>query len=264
MLQRTLDASPESQTLLPKLEGAVAPRILVVEDDQSISTLLQRVLRPLSATLVITASLRAAIDAARQASFDLAILDHYLPDGRSLGFGRALLARRETSVIFMSGMHEATPRVEALGMGAADWIGKPFFPEELLVRTRRALDRDEAGDAPAERRFRFSGWTFLSRQRELHTPDSKVLRISPALTRLLHLFLESDGEPVTQDMVALAIPDKPWQQGDPRVEQAVNTLRRIFTGHDSRPPRLQPRIVKSNRQEYRLNGTVIRVDRTPD
>lgn len=236
-------------------------RILIVEDDAWIRELLERILEPLCGQLITTDTLQAGSDAACRGSFDLAILDHYLPDGRSLGLGRTLIEHRGTPVIFMSGMHEARPRVEALNMGAVDWLGKPFFSEELLVRVRRALSRTVSPQTGVERRYRFAGWAFLSSRRQLQTPDGAVLRLSAGLTRLLLLFLEADGLDVSREMIALAIPDRPWNPSDSRVDRAVDMLRKIFSQYDGRTPGLRPKIIRSARGALQLNVPVVRVDR---
>ncbi len=79
--------------------------------------------------------LDAAGDAVRGAAYDLILLDLMLPDGRGIGFLKALRARGEvTPVIILTALDQVSDRIEGLNAGADDYLVKPFDLAELSAR----------------------------------------------------------------------------------------------------------------------------------
>lgn len=119
-------------------------RILLVDDEAELLQMVGKMLRDEGYRYVDTASDCAqAIQAIKQNAYQLAILDVMLPDGD----GFALFERiRQISgsalpVIFLSARDEDYARLRGLGIGADDYIAKPFLPEELLLRVKAVLRR---------------------------------------------------------------------------------------------------------------------------
>lgn len=118
-------------------------RILVVDDLQDNLDLLSEVFEDEPYELVMAADAQAALDLAREASPDLAILDVEMPD--TDGFElcrrlRALLPQRRLPILFLTARC-TTPAEAAHGLelGACDYVTKPFDAEELKARVRAAL-----------------------------------------------------------------------------------------------------------------------------
>lgn len=114
-------------------------RVLLLEDEPLLARRLAAVLRQHGAEVSAVASVREAARLARQEDFDLALLDVNLPDGR----GFELLGPRGalTSgpvVVMMTAEGGVAGAVEALKLGAADYLAKPFDPDELPLRLARA------------------------------------------------------------------------------------------------------------------------------
>jgi DNA-binding NtrC family response regulator len=115
--------------------------ILVVEDDTLLRRQIAAHLEALGADVTGAATLQAATQLIREMQFDFALLDVNLPDG----LGTALLGDRlfspNTAVIVMTGDAGVAGAVEAMRLGAVDYLAKPFEVEELplvLERARRA------------------------------------------------------------------------------------------------------------------------------
>jgi DNA-binding NtrC family response regulator len=114
-------------------------RVLLLEDEPLLARRLAAVLRAHGADVAAAATVKEAGRLARAEEFDLALIDVNLPDGRGLDLlgGEAPLARGPV-VVVMTAEGGITGAVEALRLGAADYLAKPFDPDELPLRLARA------------------------------------------------------------------------------------------------------------------------------
>jgi len=117
------------------------PRILLVDDEQSILTLVEAYLRPEGYELQTATDGEAALAKARAFKPDIIVLDIMLPVKDGLEVLATL--RRESSVyvIMLTAKTEETDRVVGLTVGADDYLTKPFSPRELVARIKAALRR---------------------------------------------------------------------------------------------------------------------------
>jgi DNA-binding response OmpR family regulator len=134
-----------------------APRILLVDDEQSIQTLLSYPLRKEGYEVVQASDGREALDRFGEASFDLVILDVMMPRLDGLEVCRRLRTRSDVPIIMLTAKAEEIDKVVGLEMGADDYITKPFSMREFRSRVKAALRRgamrrpdDEDRDAPLE------------------------------------------------------------------------------------------------------------------
>ncbi len=119
------------------------PRILVVDDDEKIRTLLTKYLE--NENLVVSAvDDGKSMDKKLAAEdFDLVVLDLMLPGEDGLSIARRLKASSSLPIIMLSARGEDTDRIIGLEVGADDYLPKPFNPRELLARIRAVLRRLE-------------------------------------------------------------------------------------------------------------------------
>lgn len=123
-------------------------RILVVEDDQGISDFLVRGLTEEGYVVELAADGRQAWLRLQSESWDLVILDWWLPgeDGIQI-LQRYRQKNRTTPVLFLTARDGVSERVSGLDAGADDYLTKPFAFEELLARVRVLLRRPSQGDS---------------------------------------------------------------------------------------------------------------------
>jgi two-component system, OmpR family, response regulator MprA len=118
-----------------------AARVLVVEDDDDIAQVLQRLLRTEGYEVRTAGDGGDALDEAKQFLPDLVILDLGLPGIDGMDVARELRDRDDTPILMLTARDAVESRVEGLDSGADDYLVKPFERQELLARLRALLRR---------------------------------------------------------------------------------------------------------------------------
>lgn len=122
-------------------------RILLVDDNRELLALLLAALREAGFARIDTAdcaaAARARFDAARP---DLMVLDINLPDGDGFALLTELRARGDVPALFLSARDADEDRLFGLGLGADDYLTKPFLTQELLLRIQSILRRAYRAD----------------------------------------------------------------------------------------------------------------------
>src|SRR3982075_4484252 len=118
-------------------------RILLVDDEQSIQTLLSYPLRKDGYEVVRAADGREALNRFAEQAFDLVVLDVMLPQLDGLEVCRRLRARSAVPIIMLTAKSEEIDKVLGLELGADDYITKPFSLREFSSRIKAALRRAE-------------------------------------------------------------------------------------------------------------------------
>lgn len=127
------------------------PRVLVVEDDEDIALVVQRMLRAEGYETRVAADGDAALEDARGFLPDLVILDLGLPGRDGIEVARELRGRDDTPILILTARDAVESRVEGLDSGADDYLVKPFDRQELLARLRALLRRrPPRGSAPLQ------------------------------------------------------------------------------------------------------------------
>ena len=124
-------------------------RILLVDDEQSIQTLLSYPLRKDGYEVVRAADGREALDRFAEQAFDLVVLDVMLPQLDGLEVCRRLRARSAVPIIMLTAKSEEIDKVLGLELGADDYITKPFSMREFRSRVKAALRRADMARPPA-------------------------------------------------------------------------------------------------------------------
>jgi len=120
-----------------------APRILLVDDEHAIQTLLSYPLRKDGYEVVQATDGRAALDRFAEGSYDLVVLDLMLPKLDGLEVCRRIRARSTVPIIMLTARAEEIDKVVGLEIGADDYITKPFSMREFRSRVKAALRRAE-------------------------------------------------------------------------------------------------------------------------
>jgi two-component system cell cycle response regulator CtrA len=119
-------------------------RVLLVEDDPTTAQSIELMLK--SAGMVVDATTLGedGLEISRLYDYDIIVLDIMLPDIDGYEFLRRLRAGRvETPVLILSGLSESDNKVKGLGVGADDYLTKPFDKEELIARIQAIVRRSK-------------------------------------------------------------------------------------------------------------------------
>jgi DNA-binding response OmpR family regulator len=118
-----------------------APRILLVDDEQAVQTLLTYPLRKDGYDVVPATTGQEALERFREGSFDLVVLDVMLPQLDGFEVCKALRARSAVPIIMLTAKAEEFDKVLGLELGADDYITKPFSMREFRSRVKAVLRR---------------------------------------------------------------------------------------------------------------------------
>jgi two-component system alkaline phosphatase synthesis response regulator PhoP len=120
-------------------------KILVIDDEPSITNLVTAYLKPEGYSVYTAADGNAGLKAARAFKPDLIILDVMLPGIDGVELLARLRRESEVYVILLTAKTEETDKIVGLSVGADDYVTKPFSPRELTARVKAALRRIQAG-----------------------------------------------------------------------------------------------------------------------
>jgi two-component system copper resistance phosphate regulon response regulator CusR len=198
-------------------------RILVVEDEERISSFLQKGLRSNGYTASVAAGGRDALAMARTGEFDLMILDIGLPDID----GFEVLERfrshdRRTPVIVLTARDAVTDRISGLEGGADDYVTKPFSFEELLARIRVRL---RSTQAPEETVLQIGDAILDLRTRRLSV-DGRTLELSAREFSMAELFFRHPGQVLTREQLLSNVWGYDYDPGSNVVDVYVGYLRK--------------------------------------
>jgi two-component system alkaline phosphatase synthesis response regulator PhoP len=127
-------------------------KILVVDDEPSITKLVSAYLKPEGYEVYTAADGNAGLKAARAFKPDLIVLDIMLPGMDGIELLSRLRRESDVYVIMLTAKTEETDKVVGLSIGADDYVTKPFSPRELVARVKAALRRIETGSGPGGER----------------------------------------------------------------------------------------------------------------
>lgn len=117
-------------------------KILVVDDNEELVNMIAAILKEKGYKNVLTAqSVKEALRLFHDEKPDLVILDIMLPDGDGFTLFQKMREYSEIPILFLSAKDEDEDRLFGLGLGADDYITKPFLPKELFLRVKAVLKR---------------------------------------------------------------------------------------------------------------------------
>ena len=131
------------------LEYLKDKRILLVDDEQELLNMVASILHSDGYQNILTAkSVREALALADETTPELAVLDVMLPDGNGFDLMEQLKTRGDFPVLFLTARGEEDDKFKGFGLGADDYIVKPFLPKELLFRVAAILRRSYKYENP--------------------------------------------------------------------------------------------------------------------
>ncbi|TDE00605.1 response regulator transcription factor [Jiangella asiatica] len=198
-------------------------RVLVVEDERLLADAIARGLRREGMAVDVGYDGAAALERLGVNDYDVVVLDRDLPGTHGDDVCRVLVAERhDVRVLMLTAAADVVDRVEGLGLGADDYLGKPFAFAELVARLRALARRSRAASPPVLERDGLR----LDPARHEVTRDGVPVRLGRKEFGVLEELMRADGAVVSAEQLL----EKVWDENaDPFtnvVRVTVMTLRR--------------------------------------
>lgn len=206
-------------------------KLLLVDDEPELLRMVTSILSDDGFVNIVTAAtVSEGLAAVQKERPDLAVLDVMLPDGDGFELMRQIRTVSDIPVIFLTAKDEKEDKLAGLGLGADDYIAKPFLPKELLLRIHAILRRCYKADAPL---VVLDGCTIDFSRAEVNKAGETI-----PLTAKEHALLETlahkEGRIVTLDALCNAL----WGDNPFGYENSLNAhVRRIREKIETDPSR---------------------------
>jgi len=218
-------------------------RVLVVEDDPSISTLVRMALRRDGHEVRHCETGKRALELVRAWQPELILLDLGLPDADGRDLAREIRSTSDVPIIIVTGRGENSDKITGLELGADDYIVKPFDLLELLSRIRAVLRRSRPRGSWSARRLQH-GDLVLDIDERRAMIGGKELNLSNKEFEILHHLMEHPGKVIRRGELASAVwgttpadvgksmdVHVSWLRGklgdNPRAPRYIETLRHV-------------------------------------
>jgi two-component system KDP operon response regulator KdpE len=208
-------------------------RVLVVDDEQQILRAVRRALDARGYEVVTATDGEDALVEAEAAMPDLVVLDLNLPGMDGMEVCRRLREWSRAPILILSVREDEAGKVEALDLGADDYLTKPFGVEELLARVRALLRRARPEDAEPPR-FRAHGVTIDLVARRV-VRDGEDVHLTRTEWALLHALAEHPGKLLTHRWLLEEVWGHGYQEDVEVLRVFVSQLRRKVEPDPSRP-----------------------------
>ena len=176
--------------------------LLLVDDEPGLRKMVSDILKDAGFERVLTAATAdEAVAKARKEQPDFMILDVMLPDGDGFSLMRQFRTFTDVPVIFLTAKDEAADKLAGLGLGADDYISKPFMPQELLLRIYAVLRRSYKEDNPL---VVLDGCTIDFDRAEIHK-GGETISLTAKEHTLLETLAHNEGKIVTVDALCEAL-----------------------------------------------------------
>jgi DNA-binding response OmpR family regulator len=198
-------------------------RVLVVEDHEELAETIARVLRREGMAVDVVVDGRQALAQAEINTYDVVVLDRDLPGLHGDDVCRSLVADgSESRVLMLTAAGSVEDRVDGLGLGADDYLAKPFAFAELIARIRALCRRS----GPALPTSLVAGDLRVDPAGRVAVRSGRRLTLSPKELAVLEYLLAAQGRSVSSEELL----ERVWDQhADPFTTTVKVTIRRLRT-----------------------------------
>jgi DNA-binding response OmpR family regulator len=210
-------------------------KILIVDDDPDLLSLVAFALAQSGFVVVKAADVRSALQAFAAEAPDLAILDINLPGGSGFDICAAIRKQSRIPVMMLTARGEEKDLVRALDLGADDYLTKPFSPRTLLARVRALLRRAglETGGAMTAGTLRLDLESLL-----LYVGETEPVKLTKLETRLLQILIANAGHVVGTERLLTHVWGHRGSGDRQLLKQLVHRLRQKLEDDPAHPRHL--------------------------
>jgi DNA-binding response OmpR family regulator len=209
------------------IHSAPGGRILVVEDEDSISAPFAEALRRAGFEALVTRTAAGALELAGEAEPDLVMLDLTLPDGDGRDVCRELRRRSDVPIVMLTARGTEMDKIVGLELGADDYVVKPFSAREVISRIRAVLRRSAPRDgAGAEEKPIRIGELELDSAARVARLGGEQLDLSRKEFDLLAELMRNAGRVVKREDLMSKVWDVNWFGSTKTLDVHIGWLRR--------------------------------------
>jgi DNA-binding response OmpR family regulator len=206
--------------------------ILIVEDEKKISGIVKAYLEKEQYDVTIAETGKQALGIL-QKGFNLVILDLMLPDMEGEEICRIIREGSDTPVIMLTAKSGEDDKITGLGIGADDYMVKPFSPRELIARVRAHLRRS--------RKARKEILSFNSGFLKINTSNYEVFKeneqviMTPTEFKILIALAENPGRVLSRDQIVNLVQGYDFEGYDRTIDAHIKNLRQKVEKHSKEP-----------------------------
>jgi two-component system response regulator CpxR len=203
-------------------------RILVIDDDVELCTLVQEYLQAEGFVVECVHDGEAGLQRATGGSYLLTVLDVMLPGINGFEVLRRIRATSKLPVLLLTARGEDVDRIVGLEIGADDYLPKPFNPRELVARIRAILrrTRSDGKPAPPAPEIVRVGEVELDPATRSVTRDGKPVDLTSVEFNLLEVLLREAGRVVPRERLVNAVLSRKFSPFDRSIDMHVSKVRK--------------------------------------
>jgi DNA-binding response OmpR family regulator len=215
----------------------MSEHILMIEDDESLSAMLEEYLAPLGFDLSARPNAQTGLVALAESHYDALILDVMLPDADGFDLCRQVRSHSDIPILILTARGDETDRIVGLELGADDYLPKPFNPRELLARLRAILRRRVP---PGSRRA--SIWRFgrleIDNDERVVRVDGEIRQLTAYQFDLLHALAERAGRVLSRETLMDRVRGENLEAFDRSIDVHVSRIRNAIEDNPRQPRRI--------------------------
>lgn len=210
----------------------MAHKILVVDDELTLLNTVRAYLEQAGYLVQTAADGRTALIAFRQFQPDLVVLDIMLPELDGLELLRQLRQSSDVYVMMLTAKADEADKIIGLGLGADDYVTKPFSPRELVARIKAALRRLAGGRVHREL---ISHHLRLDEEARLAWKEDQPLELTPIEFDLLHTLMRQHGRALSREQLIEQVWGADYYGDDRVVDVHIGRLRKKIEDDPTQP-----------------------------
>jgi len=223
-----------------QLDSAMTARLLLIDDDSRLTSMVGDYLRGAGFTVEVAGSLAAGRQQLQSGgSPDALVLDLMLPDGDGLDLCRELRANPRTRglpLLMLTARGEPLDRIVGLELGADDYLPKPFEPRELLARIKALLRR--AQPVPASDEVLHFGRLEIDLGERVARLDGVACDLTGHQFDLLVVLAQAPGRVLSRDQIMDMLKGHPMEAFDRSIDVHISRIRAVIEDDPKAPRRV--------------------------
>lgn len=181
-------------------------KVLVVDDEPSLQTLLTYNLKKSGFDVILAEDGQQALDILHEQKIDIVLLDIMLPEKSGVDVTRELRAEKnQIPIIMLTALDDEIDKVVGLEIGADDYVTKPFSPREVIARVHAVLRRfSQKTQAPKEESVKHNqsyGRLTIDFNKMVVQFDDEIVKLTPKEYELLVYMAEREGRVLSRETI---------------------------------------------------------------